>query len=129
MKASVESRLKELEASVGKNDKLVTTLTICCAKLMQQLQKIEEDLQNLIADIEGDNNSSIEQLGRVKKYLAKITTSIQFLDAKNTALATIVCRELDLDPDMMTKEYSRVLSDLGQVDNFLEVIKAKVKKS
>jgi hypothetical protein len=129
MKDTIEKRLQSLELWKSNTEHVVSNVTICCANMITQMQRVEEELHNLIADIEADGDSHVQQISKIKRYLSNFAKFLHALDAKNTALATVMCREMELDPDMMTKEYARVMDDFKQIENLLEKSKGEPKRN
>jgi hypothetical protein len=120
-----DKRIEQLELKITHMDTMLSSVTICCANLINQIQRLQEDSVNLIADVEADGNTTAEITTNLRQYMSRLTKFTHALDAKNTALATIVCREMGLDPDVMLREYGRVLSDFGSVQQLIDTTKGE----
>jgi hypothetical protein len=91
-------------------------------------QNLQEKVNDILDDMEADNNEEFASLEVLQRRLAGVITQLVALDAKNTAVATVVCREMDWDPEIMLREYDRVLTDLGAADRLIRSTKDKPSK-
>ena len=118
--ADLEKRVESLELALTAQETTVSALVLAVANLIRQYQEIRDEIVNLIADVEADGNADAKSLTNIKEYLVKVGRFLHSLDAKNTALATVVCRQMGWDPDVMLAEYQRVVEDFGTVENLIE---------
>ena len=115
----LEKKLEQLELKVTSQETAVFSVVRALANLICEYQNMRSDLTALIVDVEADGNSDANSIQNIRDYLVKIGKFLHALDAKNTALASVLCREMNWDPDVMLAEYQRVVEDFGSVEGLI----------
>lgn len=110
------TRVEALEEVQETTEASLKAVAYILKKLVDQNKEIRDEIQSVVLELEADSSSSALE---IKETFAKISTILRSLNVKNTALATVLCRELDIDPDLMTEEYRQVIRDMGSVDRFV----------
>jgi hypothetical protein len=127
----IEKRIEALELKCMVSDVLLNSLVLACDNLIKRNQKLEDQVQGMIVDSEADGNQFAKDIINMKDFQVKLGKFGHALDAKITAVATILCRSLNIDPDDFIREYHRVYSDVpksdAEVDNLIEETKTKPK--
>jgi uncharacterized coiled-coil protein SlyX len=124
----LERRLEKLEIQQASNESTIAAFALALSNLIKEYQRIREDVSAVVVDLEADGNSSLIAIRKLQEYVIKLGKFIHALDAKNTALATVICRQMDWDPDVMLKEYFRVVEDFGTVENLIDTTKIQPKQ-
>jgi len=121
--SDLEKRVEHLETLMAAQETIVSSIVLAMSNVLKELQVLKEELAALVIDVEADGNADAKHIEQIRKYLIRVGKYIHALDAKNTALATVVCRNLGWDPDEMLYEYQRVVNDFESVSELIELSK------
>jgi hypothetical protein len=125
---SVEERLKLVEQWIRLNNPIWQAVILGCNSLLNDVHELKDAVHKLGRQLDNQETLNKARATNLRDYSAKITQYANVLDAKISAIATLTCRELELEPDKFIEEYKTAMKELGERSSDIENLIKETKK-